>query len=126
MKFQKFTRGGHEYRIYASGEDTENKFIHGATRSSPSGKWTSTVWLSDGRLNNCIEYALDLLPEKKRRFKTAQELVDCNYDVLEFDNRWGTIEVECSGIRYTRGKADTLEDYHSEDWLSVFTTMEER
>ena len=67
---------------------------------------------------------VDLIPLKKRRFKTAEELVANRYGIVSF-NAYGVVEVTQSGATLRRTKSDTPEGNYSKEWLDVFTCAKE-
>ena len=67
---------------------------------------------------------VDLIPLKKIRFKTADELVAEKYGSLEFLVN-GRVTVRHFGYVHTRSTSDTPEGNYSKEWLDVFTCAEE-
>ncbi len=63
--WQPLTRGGYEYRIYAT-DGTEDYPIHGAVKC-PRG-WRACEWTAKGRLD-AIQDGWDLLPMPKTKAK---------------------------------------------------------
>ena len=123
-KFEPKTRGGHEYVIYKiySEEEGQRPFlIHGATKNK-EGKWQYASWRLNGLFCNSTDER-DLIPLKKRRFKTAEELVANRYGVIEF-YCYGCITVRHDMMVYTRNRSDTPEGNYSKEWLDVFTVEE--
>lgn len=122
MKFQKLTRGGHEYRIYAEDGGGSHP-IHGAINV---GGWgTVMIWKKDGLANSFdADGRYDLLPEKKRRFKTNEELIACQYSDISF-SCYGVVDVRHEAHYYTKTKSDTPEGSDSEKWIEVFTVEED-
>ncbi len=121
MKFQKLTRGGMEYRIYA--ENCGGLYpIHGALKTGLQ-TWNPVTWTKDGEVTTKHTCDGDLLPEKKRRFKTNEELIASEYSDISF-NCYGVIDVRHMGLMLTRTRSDTSEGSYSEKWLEVFTVEE--
>jgi hypothetical protein len=123
-RFKSKTRGGYEYVIYKiySEEDSADEYvIHGAVRYSHGWKFIS--WTDTGKVFDGVERDGDLLPLKKRRFKTAEELVANQYGIVSF-NAYGVVEVVQSGSIFRRTKSDTPEGNYSKEWLNVFTIEE--
>ena len=124
MKFQKLTRGGKPYRIYAINCGGLWP-IHGAIEIY-SDIWKSASWGTDGMLNGGgqLPNKDDLIPEKKRRFKTADELIASNYSDISF-SCYGVVNVRHMGYYLTKTRSDTPEGNYPEKWLDVFTCFEE-
>jgi hypothetical protein len=125
--FEPRTRGGYEYviyKIYSEESGVLPYLIHGAVKND-EGKWKYSSWRLDGGFSDLKSVdATDLIPLKKRRFKTADELVANQYGVTEF-HCYGRITVRHDMMVYTRNRSDTPEGNYSKEWLDVFTTTEE-
>lgn len=126
MKFQKLTRGGFEYRIYA--EDCGGSHpIHGAV--GHDGDWQITTWKANGSVYKDNFNDCDLIPEKKRRFKTNEELIASGYSEVSFCDR-GVITVKegfgsqaAVWMRFL-DLGDSVEEDAIRGWLRVFTVEE--
>jgi hypothetical protein len=127
-QFELKTRGGYEYVIYKTykEEEADGRYcVHGAVKN-PIGDWQMVSWGLNGRENRTdLLNDYDLLPlkPKKRRFKTAEELVANRYGILDFRGN-GQITVIHGGKDYTRMLSDVPEGNYSKDWLDVFTVEE--
>ena len=123
--FEPKTRGGYEYviyKVYEPGETNGSYLIHGAVRDHAG--WTVVTWAINGMFAFRAGDGYDLIPLKKRRFKTAEELVANQYSSTEFRCD-GRITVRNMGYMYDRFQSDVPEGNYSEEWLNVFTTEEE-
>jgi hypothetical protein len=128
-KWQKLTRGGYAYRIYAS-EDTSYGHIHGAFLDKDKLQWTCLHWLPSGRIYEESVSDLDLLPAKVRRWKTAEELVqewkDGMLGELQFNGDGCVTVWKKSYGRWIRKPAipDSIDSYNAPGFQEIFTTEE--
>jgi hypothetical protein len=125
LMFESKTRGGYEYviyKVYQPDEGVGPFLIHGAINEG--GGWEAASWSLKGHITGTSKAdPFDLIPLKKRRFKTAEELVANQYGIVSF-NAYGVVEVVQSGAILRRTKSDTPEGNYSKEWLIVFTTEE--
>lgn len=126
--FEPKTRGGHEYVIYKifPPDEARGKYaVHGAVKHA-DGAWIIESWHMNGSCWDEGEDNCDLLPRKpkKRRFKTAEELVENKYGLISFTCNGDIIVNHCGGL-FQRSISDTPEGNYTEEWLGVFTVEEE-
>jgi len=74
MKFKPKTRGGYEYRIYATDGSKEYP-IHGAVYLNGLG-WQLQKWTHNGQHSYDVRASLDLIPDAPEPFE-----FDCMVDV---------------------------------------------
>jgi len=121
LYFSKLTKGGFNYEIYKIRDDCKLNFpIHGASKDE-NGHWILMAWDLNG---NCdyydgIENEYDLMPIK-RRFKTAQELIDSGYSEVCFKND-GSIYVWIDKECYRKLVGDCIMRSNDEQWIDIFT-----
>lgn len=122
-KFGPLTRGGHAYEIYKIRTDGDDAPIHGAIKAM-NGEWFAHCWTIDGfSFYDKSPDNRDLVPAKKRRFKTNEELINGDYRRVLF-TRVGTIMVDIGGKEYHRHPDQDVDSDIRQEWLDIFTVEE--
>jgi hypothetical protein len=125
-RFEDKTRGGYEYviyKIYSEEEGVLPYLVHGAVKND-EGKWKNASWRLDGEFSGSYPDPRSLIPLKKRRMKTLNELgKDYDFHYVE-----GLITVYGDGMKY-KAVYSSRPEYNFDEmdaaWKTIFTVEEE-